>query len=266
MNILILMGSPRKKDGYSVCKLIENKINERNQRNQTKFEYVYLKSLNIEDCRGCSLCFHKGENYCPIEDDLKTIKQKLINADGIIFVSPVYACQITGSFKRMIERFSYLFHRPELVGKPALTIVTTAGGGQKAVTKYLKMTACGWGCNLTGSIEIISPMFFKEDGNNRLFKKKYFDKKYKNIEKLTTNFYETIQSKRLPVPGFYEIYMFNGLRSKTYTSMLDYKYWDSKGWLDSTYYYDINISKVKKLFGSFINKIIKYMWEKMQSE
>ncbi|MCY6483963.1 NAD(P)H-dependent oxidoreductase [Clostridium aestuarii] len=40
--------------------------------------------------------------YCPCHS--------LIKADGIIFASPVYACQITGAFKRVIERFSYLFH------------------------------------------------------------------------------------------------------------------------------------------------------------
>ncbi|MCY6372634.1 flavodoxin family protein [Clostridium ganghwense] len=262
MKILVLMGSPRKKDSYNVCKLIEDEMKE---ESNIEFEYVYLKNLNIEDCRGCSLCFHKGEDYCPIKDDLKKLKEKIIKADGIIFASPVYACQITGSFKRVIERLSYLFHRPQLVSKPALTIVTTQGGGQKEVTKYLKMTACGWGCNLIGSIEIVSPMFFKGK-DNKLFKQKHFDKNSKSIRNFAKDFYEAIKSDKLLSPGFYEIYMFNCLRSKTYTSKLDYKYWESKGWLDSTYYYDVKISTVKRLFGFTINKIIKCMWKRMTRE
>lgn len=261
MKVLVLMGSPRKGDGYNICKLIED---EMDNGTGFEFEYVYLKDLNVEDCRGCDLCFQKGEGYCPIQDDIYNLKQKIIEADGIIFTSPVYAYQVTGSFKRVVDRLSYLFHRPEIVGKPAITLVTTGGGGHKQVTKYLKMIACGWGCNLVGTIEVISPMFFDKKANYSIYSRNYYNKVYRKISNVIREFSNVVKSKELPVPGFYEIYMFNGLRSKTYTSRVDYKYWEKKGWLDSLYYYDTDISPIKKLFGYTMNRIIKHMWNKMQ--
>lgn len=262
MKVLVLMGSPRKKDGYHICKQIEDQIN---QREEVEFEYVFLKALNIEECRGCDQCFQKGEAHCPIKDDISLIRQKLIDADGIIFASPVYAYQVTGTFKKMVDRLAYLFHRPELVGKPALTVVTTGGGGQKDVSKFLKMTACGWGCNLVDKIEVISSMFFYEKGKNSFFRQKYHDRVSDGINTTAMNFLTTINSKTLPTPGFYNIYMFNGLRSKTFTSTADRIYWESKGWLDAAYYYETKINPVKRLFGYSLDYLIKSMWKKMQS-
>ncbi len=260
MKIIVLMGSPRKKDSLSACKVIEEAMNE---SRHVEFEYVYLKDINIADCRGCDQCFQKGEQFCPIKDDAIQVRQKLVEADGIIFASPVYAYQVTGSFKRFVDRLSFMFHRPELIGKPALTLVTTGGGGQKHVTKYLKMTACGWGCNLTGCIEVISYMYTKV--NNKFYSQDYFDKKNKELKIKAESMLAAIVSKKLKVPSYYDIYMFCGMKSKTYTSDTDFRYWQSKGWLDSRYYYDTKLGPGKKLLGSTIDAIIKMMWKKYQA-
>jgi len=47
-------------------------------------------------------------------------------------------------------------------GIPALTVVTSDGGGHKQVSKYMKMIATGGGCNLISAINIISPMYFED--------------------------------------------------------------------------------------------------------
>lgn len=252
------MGSPRKKDGYNICKVIEENMT---QKGHITFEYVQLKDLNIEECRGCCLCLQKGEDYCPIRDDIKMVRAKLNDSDGIIFNSPVYAQQITGSFKKVIDRLAYLFHRPELIGKPAITLVTTDGGGQGVTQKYLKMTAGGWGCNLVNQVTVISQMFFKE---KELYNEKYKIKKEKELKNISDAFYRTVKMKKLPRPSYYDIYMFNGLKSKTYMSEVDYNYWENKGWLNSNYYYKTKISIGKKFFGYMIDSMIRLMWNKMQ--
>lgn len=33
------------------------------------FEYVFLSDYNLEFCRGCKLCFDRGEEHCPLKDD-----------------------------------------------------------------------------------------------------------------------------------------------------------------------------------------------------
>lgn len=254
------MGSPRRKDSLSACKVIEEKMNE---SQHVEFEYVYLKDIDIADCKGCDQCFKKGEQFCPIKDDVIQIRQKLVAADGVIFASPVYAYQVTGSFKRFIDRLSYMFHRPELVGKPAITLVTTGGGGQRQVTKYLKMTACGWGCNLTGCIDVISSFYTKV--NNKFYSQAYFDNKNKELRKKAEKMLSIMVSKKLAVPSYYNVYMFYGLKSKTYTSDADYNYWQSKGWMNSRYYYDAKLSLGKRLFGSTVDALIKMMWKKYQA-
>lgn len=263
MKILILMGSPRKKHGQNICAFIENQLLK---QYDIEFEYVFLNELNIGGCIGCDLCFQKGEQYCPVKDDISTLKENLILADGIIFVSPVYAYQVTGGFKKIIDRLSFLFHRPELIGKPAITIVTTGGGGHKQVAKYLKMVACGWGCNLIEQIEVISIMYFNERGKHSFFNEKYFEKTNKKLCNSAEKLYLAMKDKTLPKPSFYDIYMFNGLRSKTFTSEIDYKFWEGKGWLRATYYYNTKINPFVKIFGVFINKIISVSWSKMQKQ
>lgn len=260
MKIAVIMGSPRKKDSLSICKVIEEKMNK---ISPVEFEYIYLKDFNIEDCRGCDGCFKKGEQCCPIKDDVLQIKQKLIDADGIIFASPVYAYQVTGLFKRFVDRMAYLFHRPELVGKPALTVTTTGGSGAKQVTDFLKMTAIGWGCNLTGKIEVTSSFYSKI--NNQYFSQDYFDSKNREIEKKAQAMLNAIVTKKLPAPTYYDLYMFHGLKSKTYMSDADYRYWEKMGWLNSEYYYKTRLSVGKRLFGNIMDAIINMMWKKYKA-
>ena len=265
MNIIVLMGSPRKKDSYNVCKLIQTKLMV---NFSVVFEYIFLKDYIIEDCKGCDMCFKKSEKLCPCKDDLHKIKEKLLNADGIIFASPVYAYQVPAQLKRVFDRLSYLFHRQELIGKPALTVVTTGGGGHKQVSKYLKMTVCGWGCNLVGAINIISPMFFENKNENLAwgYDKDYYKTTNEKIEKIAENFIKVAANNALPTPTFYDIFMFNCLRSKTFTSQADYDFWKEKGWLNSNYFYDVHINFFKREFGSVLKAIINLAGKKLKSK
>lgn len=263
MKILVLLGSPRKKDSYKVIKQIEDRMN---QKGSVDFEYIQLSKLHIEECKGCELCFFKGEEHCPLKDELGLLVQKLREADGIIFTSPVYACHITGSFKRIIDRLSYLFHRPEFIGKPALTIVTTAGGGVGTTSKYLKMLACGWGCHLVGQVNIVAPRYFEGRWQEAFYSPKYKEKMDSHINKQVDKYYKAIGNKELPKPNLYDLYLFNGLKSKTYTSKVDYDFWGKKGWLNKSYYYETKLNLVQKVFSILMDKSIKMMVSKMGLE
>lgn len=61
MNVLVIIGSPRKKNTLSMCRLIEEKVNA---AETVEFEYVFLGEMNLELCRGCMLCISKGEEHC----------------------------------------------------------------------------------------------------------------------------------------------------------------------------------------------------------
>ena len=263
MRIVILMGSPRKQDSLSVCKEIEAGLGTKNMN----YDYIFLRDYEIQDCKGCGVCFKKSENLCPCKDDLAIIREKLIEADGIIFATPVYAYQVPAPLKRIIDRMAFLFHRQELVGKPALIVVTSDGGGHKQVSKYMKMTASGWACDLIGIINIISPMYFKDRENSIawVYNEGYHNKTYLRIEKLAHKFKQTIESQVIKTPSYYDIFMFNCLRTKTFTSKADYDYWNEKGWLSSHYFYDTKISTFKKIFGDTLRLIIDLLGRRLKN-
>lgn len=260
MKIVVLMGSPRKKDSFNICKEIEEQINLCG--NTIDFDYVFLNDHNIKDCKGCSLCFQNSENDCPCgDDDLNSIKNRLFSADALIVASPVYAYQVTGQLKGFIDRMSYLFHRQEMVGKPALIVVTTDGGGSKQVYKYLKMTMSGWGLDSVGNLQITSPMYFENRKPKGVFgyDQNYFEKNNKKLRVISAKLVERIKAGERRVPSFYDIFMFNCLRSKTYTSKADYNYWEQKGWLNKDYFYDVKLNPFKRFFGRTMKGFIHLM-------
>ena len=260
MKIAVLMGSPRKKDSYRICKEIEQQIES--NVDTVEFDYIFLKDYMIKDCKGCCICFQKSENDCPCRgDDVYSIKERLISADALIIASPVYAYHVTGQLKRFIDRTSYLFHRPELVGKPVIIVVTTDGSGSKQVFDYLKMTVSGWGLDLVGDLQIISPWYFgnREPQGAFNYNPDYFEKNHKKIVSVSARLLERLKSPGKRIPSFYDIFMFNCLRSKTYTSRADYAYWDQKGWMTMDYFYDVPLNPAKRIFGSIIKGIVYRM-------
>jgi multimeric flavodoxin WrbA len=71
-------------------------------------ELYRVADKNIKPCDGCGVCFKTG--VCPIKDDMQEVDAKLLEADGIIFGSPVYFYNITAQGKTVIDRTLALGH------------------------------------------------------------------------------------------------------------------------------------------------------------
>lgn len=250
MKITVLLGSPRKQDSYNICKEIEEQMNLHGDN--IEFDYIFLNEYVIKPCKGCGLCFQKSENDCPCsDDDLNEIRKRLFSADGLIVATPVYAYQVTGQLKTFIDRMSYLFHRQVMIGIPALIVVTTDGGGSKQVCNYIKMTMSGWGLDNIGDVQVVSPFYFKNRKSQGAFNydHSYYEKSNRKLKSISAKFLKCLETDDKKVPTFYDIFMFNCLRSKTYTSKADYAYWKQKGWLNTKYFYDVKLNPIKSLFG-----------------
>jgi len=240
-----------------VVKEIEIQLGEKALVN---IDWIDAKSVDVKECIGCMICFNKSESLCPLKDDVHGIRQRLVGADGIVLVSPVYALHVSGSLKKLVDRLSFLFHRPELIGIPVVTIVTTEGGGHKQTQKYLRLIASGWGGQLVGQISIISPLYFSE---NKYHNEKYSHKMRQQVSASADKFFRCIQTEKLPIPSYYDIATFHGLKSKTMMSTADYDFWEERGWLKSDYYYPTKVSLLKKLLGKVIDKMICRMYKKI---
>jgi multimeric flavodoxin WrbA len=92
MKILALNGSYRSNGNTArVINLIEEQMRREAVRAGVplEFEKVDLGLLNLQLCRGCRACFDRGEDQCPLKDDLLPVKAKMKAADGIIIATPV---------------------------------------------------------------------------------------------------------------------------------------------------------------------------------
>lgn len=100
MKILILHGSART-NGVT-GKLAKEFANgaQNAGHNVSKIE---LKEKMINDCMGCGVC-QKNNGKCVQQDDMTEIYRKMLEADVIVFASPIYFYTWTSMMKRALDR------------------------------------------------------------------------------------------------------------------------------------------------------------------
>jgi multimeric flavodoxin WrbA len=101
--ILGIIGSPRKSGNTDV---LVSRILEGARDNGAKTEGISLADLRISECDGCHACW-KGKHVCNKADDMRDLYPKIIEADAIVFGTPVYWFGPTAIMKCFIDRFVY---------------------------------------------------------------------------------------------------------------------------------------------------------------
>ena len=72
-------------------------------------ETVSLKGKTIAFCRGCFACANTGR--CVINDDANEITEKILNAEVVVWATPIYYYEMSGQMKTMIDRANSLYPR-----------------------------------------------------------------------------------------------------------------------------------------------------------
>lgn len=239
MKYLIINGSPRKKNTWSIVKQAKTNL-------KGEFEEIHLIKEKIPLCNGCFNCILKGEDKCPHYDKINPIIEKLKSSDGLIITSPVYAMNVTGILKNFFDHTAYLYHRPEFFDKKALVIVTTAGAGHKKVATYIDETLRHWGFN-------------------KVYKLAYAcgDKDYletEKIDKISKKFFNDLKSKKLHSPKFMDIIFYNLWRAMALSKepiRVDKEYWENTGLVNYDFAPSIKLSLIKKIFSKILFFILK---------
>ena len=122
MRILGLSFSPRKQGNTEL--LLEKAFAGAGQLG-AETELYRVAEQNIAPCDGCGACFGTGE--CHIEDDMQELCEKMLEADGIIFSTPVYFYNITAQGKAVIDR-SIVIIRPDRNLANKIGGIIVAGG------------------------------------------------------------------------------------------------------------------------------------------
>ena len=99
--VVILHGSPRV-GGNSDILAKEFKKGVEDGGNTAKKISFPMRFINY--CKGCLGCVSSGE--CVIHDDMSSILEDMVDADVIVFASPIYFNTISGQMKTMIDRLT----------------------------------------------------------------------------------------------------------------------------------------------------------------
>lgn len=98
--VLVLAGSPRKRGNSD---LLCDQFLSGAQDAGHHVEKIYISDKQINYCTGCGTCFEKT-GVCVQQDDMAEILEKMIAADVIVMVTPVYFYTMNGQMKTLIDR------------------------------------------------------------------------------------------------------------------------------------------------------------------
>ena len=252
--VTAFVGSARKKNTY---KAVVQFMNNLQSLGDIEGEIVCLRYYKLEICRGCQLCFKKGEAFCPLKDDRDVLFEKINNSDGVVFATPNYIWDLSGMMKVFLDRFGFIVHRPRFFGKAFTSIVTQATGQGKNIVNYFDFAAKTIGFNTLKGMTITA---FDQRTENQQ------QKIDRDLTRHSRRFYTLLARPAYSEPTLFQIIMFNTSRNmvkqKADSKSLDYRYYADMGWLESEYYYPAHLSPLKKvtgrLFGS-ITTVMKYM-------
>ena len=113
MKIYAINGSPRKK--YNTAKLLQAALDGAAAApcaEGVQTEMINLYDLSYKGCVSCFMCKKiggKSYGHCAVKDDLTPVLEKISQADGLIFGSPIYFGNITGMLRSFFERFMFPF-------------------------------------------------------------------------------------------------------------------------------------------------------------
>ena len=211
-----------------------------------------LKDVNLEQCRGCYTCFARGEEYCPIKDDASNLEQKMLDADGVIFATPVYGLQVSGLMKVFIDRHSYLFHRPRFFRQKALILTTAGAVGIKEVLNYLDLVARIWGFDVAARVGILSSATMEPLPAHRE------QEDERRLQKAAAAFLEALQRGTRSRPGLMDVIFFHVGRAPSAElgerAPADHHYWADQGWLEKgrRYYVDVPVNPLYHFIGQIV--------------
>ncbi|MEI7857607.1 MAG: flavodoxin family protein [Methanomicrobiales archaeon] len=132
MKILAIHGSPH--TTRSTTRKLAGFILEGAAEAGAETEMFDLCDFRVTPCTACEGCSFNG--ICVYEDDLPAIVERMKDADGIVFASPVYLDNVSGQMKIFFDRLADAIHYQMLAGKYGCSAVTTHTSGGEEVVAY----------------------------------------------------------------------------------------------------------------------------------
>ena len=225
-------------------------------------DLIHLKDLQFHPCTGCCACLIAGSSRCPLAgDDVRTVLQAMMAADGIIIVVPNYSLQVPGQTKILLDRLAYVFHRPRMFHKVFMPMVVQGVYGGGDIRKYLCKVMRFWGTrNVKGAV--FSGGLYTRQIGEKLLTPASFKKLDLALQAFTLEMSKTTPKK----PSLFQVLLFRSTRSSMMyfpeATPADKKYYETNGWNQSSYYYPVRLGVVKYAVGYLVDRLMKRMAKK----
>lgn len=245
--ITAFVGSARKQHTH---RAVEAFLNNLEKKEHIEWEIVHLCDYQIQTCKGCKVCFEKGEEHCPLKDDRDLMLEKMAASDGVIFASPNYSFQVSGAMKVFLDRLGFIFHRPRFFGKTYTSIVAQGIYGGNKIVKYLDFVGKGLGFNSVkgACIKSLEPMTDKQQR-----------KTDQTLARQAERFHAQMNKRAYPAPSIIKLMLFRMSRTMMKLELnnrfRDYTYYSDKGWFESDYYYPTRLGAVKRSVGKLFDSL-----------
>jgi multimeric flavodoxin WrbA len=113
LKVLGISASPRREGNSDL--LLRQALSGAEQAG-SRVEYLRLCDYRIEGCRECYNCSATG--YCSTKDDYQPILEKMLEADRLIFATPVFFMTVSAQAKLLIDRGQCLWVRQTRLHRP----------------------------------------------------------------------------------------------------------------------------------------------------
>ncbi len=145
MNVVVITSSPHAK---GTTKLMAEKLIEgATEAGHSIFRFD-AGMKNIHPCIACERC-HTTDQGCVFKDDMEELNPKLLEADAVIFITPIYYYDWNAQIKCVMDRF-YANNQALIESKKKVGLITmmaddtleSAEGANASYTNLVKFL--GW--------------------------------------------------------------------------------------------------------------------------
>lgn len=152
MKVILVNGSPHK-DGCTNTALRE--VQKTLEENDIQTEMMWLGTKAIAGCIGCNQCLKQNEeqkisNRCFIDDKVNEFLDKVEDADGFVFGTPVHFAAASGQITSFLDRAFY-GRGSMFSNKVCASIVSCRRGGATAAFDQMNKYALMSNMYLVGS-------------------------------------------------------------------------------------------------------------------
>ena len=230
MKVVVINGTSRHGSTWHCKELLLEAVSKHEQVETT--EFVLPRDMP-HFCNGCFSCIMRGEDKCPHAQYIDPIVKAMEDADLIVLTSSVYALDVSGQLKTLLDHlcFMWLSHRPnpKMFTKVGVTMTTTAGTGLGHTTKTMTSSLKCWGVKRVFTFKKTVAAMKWDDISER---------KKEDIQKGTAILARKIVKAKNKMdslnPTLFTRFLFSAMKAmmkKNTWNLHDRNHWEAQGWL-----------------------------------